>query len=114
MKNAVKVSHEKSTSWIITAEAVILAGVVGFYLIGREMHPALAITIGAIVAFGIRQVIVYVEQIFWLWSVGLGQVAGYLSYSWEMTYTADEGWSLFWGWRSSTCCCRCTCHLAGT
>ncbi len=97
MKNAVKVSEEKSTSWLITGEAVILAGILGFYLIERELHPAAALAIGIGVAFIIRQAIVYVETIFWLWSVGLGLVAAYFVYGWVISDFGDKGWALFWG-----------------
>lgn len=97
MKNAVKVSQEKSTSWLITGEAVILAGILGFYLISQEAHPALALAIGAGVAVLIRQAIVYVEAIFWVWSVGLGLVAAYFAYSWVISDSGDTGWAVFWG-----------------
>jgi len=97
MKNAVKVSQEKSTSWLIIAEAVILAGILGFYLISKDFHPALALAIGIGVAVAIRQAIVYVEGIFWVWSIGLGLVAGYFAYTGVMSKSGDVGWAIFWG-----------------
>ena len=65
-------SQEKSVSWIITAEALIVGAAFGIFLGSKDAHPALATTLALVVALIIRQAIVYVEQIFWVWTIGLG------------------------------------------
>ncbi len=74
-----------------------MAGIFGFYLISKEAHPALALALGIGVAIIIRQAIVYVESIFWIWSIALGIVAAHFAYNWVISDSGDKGWAIFWG-----------------
>ena len=96
MKNAVRFTTEKSSSWIITTEALLIGGVVGWILFAKNFHPALAITVAILLATIVRQAIVHVEAIFWIWTFGLGGGSGYLLYVWVAKAYGDKGWAIFW------------------
>ena len=96
-KNAIKISEENSVSGIIVLEALLVGCFLGLYLHFKQgWHGALATTIAIFVIFAVYYAIVYVEFIFWIWSVSLGSGVAYLVFNYVSSHFGDTGWAIFW------------------
>jgi hypothetical protein len=95
MVNAVRVDEEKSQSWVIAVEALILGAVAGYHIHNSGAHPALSIVLGIAATALVYFLIVYVSVIFWIWTLGLAAFSSYYIYN-SLVEDTDKGWSLLW------------------
>jgi hypothetical protein len=93
---AVKINEEKSQSWVIAIEAIVIGIIVGYNVSNAGVHGAVSLVIGIIVTGLTYSLIVYVNPIFWLWTLGLALFSGYYIFDYLVRTDVDKGWSLFW------------------
>lgn len=93
---AVKINEEKSQSWVIAIEAIIIGIIVGYNVSNAGTHGAVSLVIGIIATVLTYSLIVYVNPIFWLWTLSLALFSGYYIFDFLVRTEVDKGWSLFW------------------
>lgn len=94
-ETAVRFNTEKSQSWIIGIESLLVGVVIGFLCWRPDVHGAVAIGAG-FAAFIIMYVLLLcVPLVFWLWTFMLsalaGGIAGVVVYN---SMGQDMGWSI--------------------
>jgi hypothetical protein len=78
-------SQPKSYSALLFAEALLVSGAGAYYLYGEGLDAGGAVAVAIVGMLAIRQVLVYVRPVFWLWTLILAVVASYFSYSWYVS-----------------------------
>jgi hypothetical protein len=77
MSNAIRINEEKSQSWVIAIEALILGCIIPYDINQAGAHGALSLVLGLAATSLIYFLTVYVSVIFWIWTLGLASVSGY-------------------------------------
>ncbi|NRA57745.1 MAG: hypothetical protein HRU13_06470 [Phycisphaerales bacterium] len=74
-ETAIRFNTEKSQSWIIGTETLLVGGAVGFLCYNAEMHPAVSIGAGIATMLILFTLLLHVSWIFWLWTFVLSAAA---------------------------------------
>lgn len=77
-----KGSRSESYSSLLLVEALLVSGVGAYYLYQSGVEAGWAVGVGLVGTLVIRQILVYVKPVFWLWTLILGVLAAYFSYHW--------------------------------
>lgn len=94
MSKAVKVTPEKSATWVLELEAALLgvglfAGLYGY----QDFHPVIAILAGAGVGGVFYLLVTRVAPLFWLWALGVSAAAAFGAWTYALDVTQDPLWA---------------------
>lgn len=88
-------SRPESYSGILILEALAVAGAGAYYLYEQGVDTAWAVGIWLVATLAIRQVLVYVDAAFWLWTLAVAGLAAHFTHRWYVEQVGN-GDGLLW------------------